>query len=72
MKNSHKFFENRSCKYYPCHKGLKVLNCLFCFCPLHDFCQDYHYEGKKCEECLFPHEVRNYTRIIKKIKEYGN
>ena len=35
MENSHRFFENRACKYFPCHKGLENLNCLFCYCPLY-------------------------------------
>ncbi|MGN1180093.1 MAG: cysteine-rich small domain-containing protein, partial [Suilimivivens sp.] len=30
MENSHRFFENRECKYFPCHKGLEDFNCLFC------------------------------------------
>ncbi|MFW5671451.1 MAG: cysteine-rich small domain-containing protein, partial [Acetivibrio ethanolgignens] len=36
MENSYRFFENRECKYFPCHKGLKELNCLFCYCPLYN------------------------------------
>lgn len=36
MENSHRFFENRECKYFPCHKGLEDFNCLFCYCPLYN------------------------------------
>ena len=41
MENSYKFFENKDCKYYPCHKGLDKINCLFCYCPLYTL-------GKAC------------------------
>lgn len=29
------FFENKDCKYFPCHKGLADFNCLFCYCPMY-------------------------------------
>ena len=35
MENSWKFFENRDCRYFPCHSGLTDFNCLFCYCPLY-------------------------------------
>lgn len=25
MENSHRFFENRDCKYFPCHKVVQIL-----------------------------------------------
>ena len=33
----HQFFQNRECKYFPCHKGIdeEEFNCLFCYCPLY-------------------------------------
>lgn len=34
-KNSYKFFENKECEYYPCHKDMESINCLFCYCPLY-------------------------------------
>ena len=40
MENSYKYFKNKDCKYFPCHKGLDDFNCLFCYCPL--------YEMKNC------------------------
>ena len=73
MENSYKYFENRECKYYPCHQGEQNINCLFCYCPLYNFekCPGkYGYienNGKKikeCTECTFPHEVKNYEFII--------
>ncbi len=74
MTDSYRFFENKKCMYYPCHKGAKELNCLFCYCPL------YHMEncpgnpqyiekaGKKikaCTNCTFPHKPENYDTVIK-------
>jgi Zn-finger protein len=76
MVNSYKFFENKQCKFYPCHKGLKEINCLFCYCPLYKTkkCQDkilnffgcYNYS---CNKCTFPHKVKNYEKIIKLLKD---
>ena len=66
IKPSARFIENLHCKYYPCHKGILYLNCLFCFCPLFntDKCQS---TGEKydCMNCTFPHNARNYGKIIK-------
>ena len=33
----HQFFQNRECKYFPCHKGIdeEEFSCLFCYCPLY-------------------------------------
>lgn len=77
MENSYSFFENRECKYFPCHKGLEDFNCLFCYCPL------YHRENcpgnprfiekdgkmrKVCTDCTFPHQPDNYKIMIREIK----
>ena len=77
MENSHKYFENRDCKYYPCHEGIDEMNCLFCYCPL------YHLEHcpgnprfpekegrtiKVCTDCTFPHRAENYDKIIELIR----
>ena len=35
MNDSYRYFKNRACQYYPCHKGIEELNCLFCYCPLY-------------------------------------
>lgn len=78
MENSHRFFENRSCKYFPCHKGLYDFNCLFCYCPLY-YRKDcpgnpvYQEMGERkikvCTNCTFPHQPKNYDEIIGIIKE---
>ena len=73
MKNSYRFFENKECQYYPCHKGMEHLNCLFCYCPLYslEHCPgEYKYiesNGKmikECSDCTFPHKAENYDVII--------
>lgn len=73
MENSHCFFENKKCEYYPCHKGLKELNCLFCYCPLYTkekcpgnpvyFMADDK-KVKDCSKCIFPHIPENYDKVI--------
>ena len=32
-----KFFQNKKCEYFPCHKtkNEEDFNCLFCYCPLY-------------------------------------
>ena len=74
MENSYRYFENRECKYYPCHDKTDNINCLFCYCPLYsrEHCPgDYNYievNGKKikeCSNCDFPHKAENYDVIMK-------
>lgn len=73
MENSYRFFENRACRYFPCHGGAAHLNCLFCYCPLYpqkDCPGNPGYlerEGrtiKICTDCTFPHLPENYDRIV--------
>ncbi len=78
MEHSYRFFENRSCKFFPCHEGLEEMNCLFCFCPLYH-CDDcpgspryLEKDGQKikvCTECTFPHRPENYDAVIELLKE---
>ncbi len=73
MANSYRFYENKECQYYPCHKGVEKFNCLFCYCPLYHI-QDcpgkpeYVKYGedtiKVCTGCTFPHKPDNYDTII--------
>lgn len=73
-KNSCKYFQNRECEYFPCHKGAdgEFFNCLFCYCPLYalgDKCGgNYRYLDsgiKDCSNCLVPHSRGGYDYIIK-------
>ncbi len=78
MENSHRFFENRECKFFPCHKGLEEFNCLFCYCPM------YHLENcpgnpkykekegrriKVCIDCIFPHVPEYYDKVMSLLKD---
>lgn len=78
MEHSYRFFENRDCKYFPCHKGLTDFNCLFCYCPLYakERCPGAPERvrvGEKwvkdCTNCTFPHEPKNYDAIIKCLSD---
>ena len=73
MENCYKFFENRGCEYYPCHKGLKDFNCLFCYCPMYkrqncpgnpNYKEINGKVVKLCDGCSFPHDPNNYETII--------
>lgn len=78
MENSYRFFENRDCKYFPCHQGLTDFNCLFCYCPLYTW---EHCPGrpqykeknghviKVCTDCTFPHQPENYDVIMQFLKK---
>lgn len=74
MKNSYKFFSNKECEYFPCHKGVEELNCLFCYCPLHSrkkcpgnpvYLEIRGKTVKDCSNCTFPHRPENYDLIMK-------
>lgn len=73
MNNSYKFFENTECQYYPCHKDLEYINCLFCYCPLYGmkecpgdnrFIISNEKKCKDCSNCTFPHKPENYDIIV--------
>lgn len=74
MEQSYRFFENRACEYFPCHKGMRELNCLFCYCPLYAleqcpgnprFLEKGERRVKDCSGCSFPHHPENYEAVIK-------
>ena len=68
-----KHFTHNKCEFYPCHKDLVSINCLFCYCPLYtnDKCGGQFTllnNGKKdCSQCTLPHTDYNY--IIKKLTD---
>lgn len=77
MNNSYRFFNNRECEYFPCHKvnNPERFNCLFCFCPLY-FLEDcggrfkLTSKGvKDCTDCTIPHMPEGYDYILKKLRE---
>ncbi len=73
--NSYKFFINKKCEYFPCHKieNTNGFNCLFCFCPLYlkEKCiGNYQYTEKgikNCSSCVVPHIPENYDKIINEL-----
>lgn len=78
MKNSHSYFENRDCEYFPCHDGLNQINCLFCYCPLYNIenCPGNpvykEKDGRRikvCTNCTFPHQKENYETIVEWIRK---
>ncbi len=78
MNNSYRYFENRDCKYYPCHKGLDEMNCLFCYCPFYGkencpgnprYKEKNQKKVKICTYCTFPHLPEHYDKIIALLKE---
>lgn len=69
----YKFFQNKDCEYFPCHKNVPVenFNCLFCYCPLYalgDQCGGnftYTEKGiKNCTFCVRPHTSGGYEAIL--------
>ena len=78
LKSSSRFFENRSCAYFPCHREMEgePFNCLFCYCPLYALGEKcggsftYTEKGiKNCTNCLVPHNPGGYERVLSKFKE---
>lgn len=72
--DNYKFFSNKKCEYYPCHKGLEEINCLFCYCPLYFTECSGNYtildSGiKDCSNCSIPHDRNNYDYIIARLCE---
>lgn len=73
MENSYRFFENRDCKYFPCHRLDGDFNCLFCYCPMYnlncpgnpEYIEANGRRIKACTNCTFPHQPENYDKIMK-------
>ncbi len=74
--NSYRFFQNRECEFFPCHKVQDEddFNCLFCYCPLY---LDENCIGspeyivtrrgqriKDCSSCLVVHRPEMYDKVI--------
>jgi len=75
VENSHRYFKNHACKYFPCHTEPSdgEFNCLFCYCPLYptDECSgnfSHTAKGiKMCMDCHLPHIPDYYDVIIEKL-----
>ncbi len=76
-KNSHRFFSNAECDYFPCHKEIdpENFNCMFCYCPLYfvpDCGGDFVIRRsgvKDCTGCLIPHQPESHDRIVGRMRE---
>lgn len=71
MKNSSRYFTNKDCEFYPCHKDIKDQNCLFCYCPWFWDCGS-RIAGLDCKDCTFPHDERNYDLMIEGLRNIYN
>lgn len=80
MKNSYRFFSNKECEYFPCHRVADPdkFNCMFCYCPLYalgDSCGgNFKYVGadekiKDCSSCMIPHSENAHDHIISMFNE---
>ena len=74
----YKFFCNRECEYFPCHKNAdpERFNCLFCYCPLYALGENcggnFRWTAagiKDCTECTVPHDPDNYGYITGRFSE---
>lgn len=78
--NNYRFFQNRECKFFPCHEVQDEddFNCLFCYCPLYldDNCigsPEYIITGrgqriKDCSSCLVVHSPEMYDKVIAHLR----
>ena len=78
MDNRYRFFQNRECEYFPCHKvnDDSAFNCLFCYCPLYalgDQCGGNfsytEYGLKDCSNCMLPHSLQGYDYVLSKYPQ---
>lgn len=77
---SHRFFQNKKCEYFPCHKVKEndKFNCLFCYCPLYwlkDCGGNYNYLSnnvKDCSNCLIPHGINSWKIINDRLTKEFN
>ena len=74
----YKFFQNRQCEYFPCHKGVpeKDFNCLFCYCPLYALgekcggnCRYTEQGYKDCSQCAFPHRREKFEAVLERYED---
>ena len=73
---NYKFFQHKTCEFFPCHetKDVENFNCLFCYCPLYALGQNcggnfkiLENGIKDCSACLVPHKRSNYDYIGQKF-----
>ena len=81
MSEQYKFFQHKTCEYFPCHKGLpqENFNCLFCYCPLYSLGDkrggsfEILENGiKDCTNCTLPHNRENYDYVISRFQDIAD
>ena len=76
---SYKFFNNKDCEFFPCHKtnDKENFNCMFCYCPLYMLGSEcggnftiLENGIKDCSNCILPHiKDKGYEHVQKKMSE---
>lgn len=72
---SHKYFQNESCKFFPCKPGEP--NCLLCYCPLYllDNCggdwQIFN-DMKDCSGCHMTDGESGWLYVVECLREELN
>lgn len=75
---NYKFYQNKKCEYFPCHKleNEEEFNCLFCYCPLYALGNQcggnfvYLENGiKSCMNCIKPHDSQGYDHVMQHMKQ---
>ena len=73
-----KFFQNKACEFFPCHKtdDCENFNCMFCYCPLYALGSNcggkfrYLENGvKDCSACLLPHRRESSEMIAARFAD---
>ncbi len=75
-KKHYRFYQNRNCEYFPCHKTDKpdAFSCQFCYCPL--YLLGTKCGGnfkllpggiKDCSDCLIPHH--DYDHVVDTLEK---
>ena len=76
-KHFYRFYQNRNCEYFPCHRtdDTERFSCQFCYCPLYLLGSECGGNFrildngiKDCSECLIPHY--HYDRIVKTLADH--
>jgi Zn-finger protein len=75
--NDFNHFQNKECRYFPCHDTVprEDFNCLFCYCPLYlyDDCGGNHLwldNGiKDCSKCTRNHDKDSWKFVVSRLRE---
>lgn len=80
MINSYRFFQNKECQYFLCHKAEneEEFNCLFCYCPLYRekkcignpvwFLNAKGQKMKDCSQCEVIHRPEVYDKVMQQLQ----